>query len=151
ALQEDNDQLRQAAVQALLRLDPANKVLVSALVDRYGKERGPDRRIGRPHRDTRAPKPLGAQAVKELCDSLANDQEADRRAGAAIVLGTMLQTPRGAENALKSALKDTHPRVRLQAADAYWRIANDARTPLPVLLAGLKDKDPGLRHYAAQV
>src|SRR5205807_8348172 len=33
ALQDDNDQLRQAAVQTLLRLDPANKVLGSALVD----------------------------------------------------------------------------------------------------------------------
>jgi HEAT repeat protein len=152
ALKEDDDRLRQAAVQTLMRLDPENKVLVSALVDTYGQERRHDRGIpARPRRDNGTPRPLGAQAVKELCDILANDQDADRRAGAAIVLGTMVQGPKGATDALKNAMKDAHPRVRLQAADAYWRIANEARTPLPVLLAGLKDKDPRLRYYAAQV
>jgi HEAT repeat protein len=152
ALKDDNDRLRQAAVQTLMRLDPANKVLVSALVDTYGQERRHDRGIpARPRLDNRTPRPLGAQAVKELCDILANDQDADRRAGAAIVLGTMVQDAKGATDALKNAMKDAHPRVRVQAADSYWRIANEARTPLPVLLAGLKDKDLWLRYCAAQV
>jgi HEAT repeat protein len=151
ALKDDNDQLRQAAVQTLMRLDPANKLLVTALVDMYGRERGPYARIGRPHRHERNQKPLGPQAVKELCEILANDKDADRRAGAAIVLGTMVQDPKGAADALKNAMKDADPCVRLQAADSYWLIANDARTPIPVLLAGLKEKDMGLRQYAAQV
>jgi HEAT repeat protein len=107
--------------------------------------------MGRPHPHDRVQKPLGGPAVKELCDILANDKEADRRAGAAIVLGSMVQDPKGAENALKNAMKDADTRVRFHAADAYWLVTNDSRSSMPVLLATLKDKDMGLRRLAAGV
>src|SRR5262249_16238968 len=151
ALKDEDDNLVQTAVQTLMQLDPANKMLVSALVDVRGRERDPDRRIGRPDPRDREQKPLGPPAIKELCDVLANDKEADRRAGAAIVLGTMVRDAKSAEDALKKALKDPDPRVRLLAADAYWLVTNETRTPMPVLLAALKDKDIGLRRYAAPV
>jgi HEAT repeat protein len=126
-------------------------MLVSALVDVRGRERDLDRRIGRPDPRDREQRPLGPQAIKELCAVLANDKEADRRAGAAIVLGTMVRDAKSAEDALKNALKDPDPRVRLRAADAYWLVTNETRTPMPVLLASLKDKDIGLRRFAAQI
>jgi HEAT repeat protein len=145
ALKEDNDHLKQIAVRTLMQLDPPNKMLVSALVDVNGRER-----VGRPSRFDKTRKPLGAQALKELCDILANDKDADRRAGAAIVLGTMVQDAKDAEKALKNAMKDANPRVRLLAADAYWLVMNDTKTPMPVMLAALKDKDISLRQWAAQ-
>jgi HEAT repeat protein len=37
------------------------------------------------------------------------------------------------------------------ARPAYWLVTNDARAPMPVLLAGLKEKDMQLRQRAAQV
>jgi HEAT repeat protein len=151
ALKDEDDNLVQTAVRVLMQLDPGNKMLVSALVDVHGRQHNPDRRVGRPHPHDRVQKPLGAPAVKELCDILANDKEPDRRAGAAIVLGTMVQDPKGAENALKNAMKDAEPRVRLHAADAYWLVTKDSRTPMPVLLAALTDKDVMLRQLAAQV
>src|SRR5262249_241950 len=129
---------------------PANKVLVSALVDTSVRERDAYRQ-GRPHPHDRVQKPLGAQAAKELCEILANDKNADRRAGAATVLCMMVQDAKSAENALKNAIKDAHRGVRLYAADAYWLVTNDARTPMPVILAGLKEKDMRLRQRAAQV
>jgi HEAT repeat protein len=150
ALKDEDDDLVQTAVRILLQLDPANKMLVAALVDVHGRERDLYRK-GRPRPNDRNQKPLGAQAVKELCDILANDKEADRRAGAAIVLGTMVQDTKSAESALKNAMKDAVPRVRLHAADAYWLVTKDSRTPIPVLLAVLKNKDMELRRFAAQV
>jgi HEAT repeat protein len=151
ALKDEDDQLVQTAVRTLTQLDPANKMLVSALVDVRGRERDLDRRIGRPDPRGREQKPLGPPAIKELCAVLANDKEADRRAGAAIVLGTMVRDAKSAEDALKNALKDADPRVRIYAADAYWLVTNETRTPMPVLLAALKDKDIGIRRYAAQI
>jgi HEAT repeat protein len=151
ALKDENDNLVQMAVRTLMQLDPTNKMLVSALVNVRGRERDPDRRIGRPDPRDRQQKPLGPPAIKELCAVLANGKEADRRAGAAIVLGTMVRDAKSAEDALKNALKDTDPRVRLYAADSDWLVMNETRTPMPVLLAALKDKDIGLRRYAAQI
>src|SRR5262249_28554660 len=78
ALQDEDDNLVQMAVRILTQLDPANKMLVSALVDVRGRERDLDRRIGRPDPRDREQKPLGAPAIKELCAVLANDKEADR-------------------------------------------------------------------------
>src|SRR5262249_2747871 len=135
ALKDDNDRLKQVAIQTLMQLDPANKVLVSALVDN-ARER--DLWIGPQHARQR---PLGARVVKELCEILANDKDAGRRAGAATVLGTMVQDAKSAEEALKIAMKDAHPRVRLHAADAYWLVTTETKTPMPVLLSALKDKD----------
>jgi HEAT repeat protein len=151
ALKDEDENLVQTAVRILTQLDPANKMLVSALVDVRGRERDLDRRIGRPDPRDREQKPLGPPAIKELCAVLANDKEADRRAGAAIVLGTMVRDAKSAEDALKNALKDTDPRVRLHVADAYLLVTNETRTPMPVLLAALKDKDIGLRRFAAQI
>jgi HEAT repeat protein len=151
ALKDQDDNLVQTGVLVLMQLDPANKLLVSALVDVQGRERNPDRRIGRPQPGGRAQKPLGAPVIKELCAILANDKEPDRRAGAAIVLGTMVQDAKSAENDLKTAMKDADPRVRLLAADAYWLVTSETRTPMPVLLAALKNKDVTLRQHAAQV
>jgi HEAT repeat protein len=151
ALKDEDDNLVQTAVRVLMQLDPANKMLVSALVDVHGRERDPYRRMGRPYPNERIEKPLGATATAELCAILANDKKADRRAGAAIVLGTMVQDPKAAENALKNAMKDAEPRVRFHAADAYWLVTNDSRTPMPVLLASLRDKDVRLRRVAAGV
>jgi HEAT repeat protein len=151
ALKDEDDNLVHMAVRTLMQLEPANKMLVSALVDVNGRERDLDRRIGRLARRDREQKPLGAPAIKELCAILSNDKEADRRAGAAIVLGTMVRDAKSAEDALKNALKDADLRVRLHAADAYLLVTNETRTPMPVLLAALKDKDIGLRGYAAQI
>jgi HEAT repeat protein len=152
ALKDEDDNLVQTAVRTLIQLDPANKQLVSALVDVNGRERDSFRRIGRrPYPNERNQKPLGAPAVKELTEILANDKDADRRAGAAIVLGTMVQDAKSADKALKNAMKDAHPRVRFLAADAYWMVMNETTTPMPVLLATLKDKDINLRQEAAQV
>jgi HEAT repeat protein len=151
ALKDEDDNLVQTAVRTLMQLDPANKQLVSALVDVNGRERDSYRRIGQRRHNDRNQKPLGAPAVKELSDILANDKDADRRAGAAIVLGTMVQDAKNAEPALKNAMKDASPRVRFHAADAYWMVMKDTRTTMPVLLAVLKDKDINLRQEAAQV
>jgi HEAT repeat protein len=145
ALKDDNDLLKQVAIQTLMKLDPANKVLVSALVDN-ARER--DLWIGPQHARQM---PLGAQVVKELCEILANDKDAGRRAGAARVLGTMVQDAKSAEEALKSAMKDAHPRVRFYAANAYWLVMMETNTPMSVLLATLKEKDIRLRQEAAQV
>jgi HEAT repeat protein len=147
ALNDEDDNLRESAVRALMRIDPTNKQLVSALVDVNGRKRDP---YWRPGRFDKTRKPLGPQAAKELRDILANDKDADRRAGAAIVLGTMVQDAKDAEKALKNAMKDANPRVRLLAADAYWLAMNDTKTPMPVMLAALKDKDVSLRQWAAQ-
>jgi HEAT repeat protein len=151
ALKDEDDNLVQTAVRTLIQLDPANKMLVSALVDVHGRERDLDRRIGQMRPSDRNQKPLGGPAVKELSEILANEKDADRRVGAAIILGTMVQDAKSAEDALKNALKDADPRVRLHAAHAYLVVTNETRTPMPVLLAALKDKDIALRRYAAQI
>jgi HEAT repeat protein len=151
ALKDEDDNLVQTAVRTLMQLDPANKQLVSALVDVNGRERDSFRRVGQRRPNDRNQKPLGAAAVKELSEIMANDKDADRRAGAAIVLGTMVQDAKSAEPALKNAMKDAHPRVRFHAADAYWMVMKETRTAMPVLLAVLKDKDISLRQEAAQV
>src|SRR5262249_1472238 len=151
ALKDEDDNLVQTAVQTRMQLDPTNKMLVSALVDVHGRDSSVDRLTSRPSARERAQKPLGAPVIKELCSILVNDKEADRRAGAAIVLGTMVQDAKSAESALETAMKDAEPRVRLQAADACWMVSKQTRTPMPVLLALLKEKDARLRQRAAQV
>jgi HEAT repeat protein len=147
ALKEENGVLKQTAIRTLAQLDPENKVLVPALVDVCGRVGDRDWSFAR-----REPQiALGAQAVKDLSEILANDKNAERRAGAAIVFGAMVRDGQSAETALKNALKDADPRVGLCAADAYWLVSKDSRTPMPLLLASLKQKDARLRRHAAQV
>src|SRR5262249_22564201 len=124
-----------------------NKVLVSALVELYGRERDWYRR-GRGFGNQES---LGRRAIPELTAILANDKNAERRAGAAIVLGIVGPDAKAVETALMSAFKDSEPRVRFHAVDAYWLVTKDSRTPMPVLLAGLKLEDSRLRQNAAQV
>jgi HEAT repeat protein len=147
ALKEQNPSLNQSAIRTLMQLDRDNKVLVSALADLYGRERDWYRRgRGFPGQES-----LGRQAVPELTAILANDKDAERRAGAALVLGSMVQNAKSAETALKNAFKDAESRVGLCAADAYWLVTKDSRTPMPVLLASLEHRDTRLRQHAAQI
>jgi HEAT repeat protein len=150
-VKSDNQQLRQAAIQALAKMDPDNKALLGALIDLHATRSDEENRSFRYYRRDEAHKPLGPQVIKDLSAVLLHDKLADRRVGAAIVLGTMVRDATGAIADLKDALKDKDARVRLYAAEAYWLLTKDTRAPMPALLSGLRDKDANRRSHAAEI
>jgi HEAT repeat protein len=151
AVKHDNEQLRQAAIQALTRMDPDNKALLSALVGQHSKRHDDDPKLYYRTRPDEARKPLGPPVIKELSAILLHDKLADRRVGAAVVLGTMVRNAAPAGADLKAALKDEDARVRLHAAEAYWLVTKDSRTPMPEILSSLRDKNAGQRRRAAEI
>jgi HEAT repeat protein len=59
--------------------------------------------------------------------------------------------PRGLRTALRAALTESHPWLRLHLAELLLRLDPQQRTPLvPVLLACLREPDPFLRRSAAR-
>src|SRR5262249_33634190 len=84
ALKDGSPGLKQFAIRALLKLDPENKVLVSALIDLHAQEREWYRQgVYVPGQES-----LGERAIPELTAILANDKDARRRIRSAKILGS---------------------------------------------------------------
>jgi HEAT repeat protein len=151
ALRDDNPAVREAAVGVLSEVDTANKHLVPAVVDLLGRED----REQRGHRTARQRaivlvSPIGQPALDTLLEFL-RGKDAGRRAGAALAIGCLEMAAARSAPALKEALQDGQPRVRLYAAEALWRVTGDATPALPVLCAALKGEDDRLRRAAAEL
>ena len=96
------------------------------------------------HIDSAALAPL-AGLVESLRDPLPAV-----RASAAAVLAELGPGARDASSALiQAALRDTEPRVRVQAAVAVWHVERRTQVALPILIAGLESTDEYLRWIAA--
>jgi HEAT repeat protein len=86
---------------------------------------------------------LGADAgdaVPVLAEILREDPDRAARSQAAFALSKMAPASRGAVAELAAALKDTEPRVRMNAASALFRLGLDADEAVPALIEAVKDK-----------
>lgn len=96
--------------------------------------------------------PRAPEEVPGLVRTLQAKDEATR-AEAAADLGLMGRQARSALPALRKALQDAAPRVRVRAAEAVARIDLDPRAPgavVPVLIAALQDERAKIRQAAAE-
>jgi len=91
----------------------------------------------------------GPQATAELATLLA-DKDSAVRYWAATGLLTLGPEAKTAEQALQKALADPVPNVRLAAAEALCRLGRE-KDALPVITAGLRDKDERVRLQAGIV
>jgi HEAT repeat protein len=155
ALRDKEPAMREAAVRALVAVDPANKHLLPAVVDLLGQEDRRGRQDERGHREARQRcvwlvNGIGQPAIDGLL-ALLHDKDPHRRAGAALALGCLGKDAARSAAGLKEALQDEQPRVRLFAAEALWRVSGDVTASLPVLSGILKGKDERLRRAAVEV
>ena len=99
----------------------------------------------------------GVEAVPLLIRAL-QDENPDRRQGAAVAIGRMALLAQGdslqmlrdqAIPALRDAVRDEDKRVRVQAALAIWRVNRDAKEAVPTLVALLQVHDTRVFYHAA--
>jgi HEAT repeat protein len=83
------------------------------------------------------------RGVDVLAAALKEDGALAERA--ASVLAEIGPRAKSVTGALKSALAAKSVRLRIAAAEAYYRVTKDAGSPLPVLEALIGEKDPGDR------
>jgi HEAT repeat protein len=122
AVEDDNEEVRSAAVSALRKFGakaaPAVPALIRALSDRSHPVRAEAAEalahIG----------PTAKPAVRALMDALSDD-EPDVRWLAAMALGAIGPEAKRAERILTATLQDDQPQVRVQAACALGRINPD--------------------------
>lgn len=141
------------AVPALVRIltgEPSFTQLLAVLVlARIGPDAVPELRKALDSKSAKgrelAARALGVigdpSAVSGLVARLKEDKDDNVRRSAATALRQMSARP--ALPALRAALDDADPEVRVEAAWAVWHIGNEARG-VPVLTRALKEKDEDL-------
>ncbi|MFQ5731052.1 MAG: HEAT repeat domain-containing protein, partial [Planctomycetaceae bacterium] len=96
---------------------------------------------------------VGADAVPQLMAILDPDKEidADDKARAALALGKMGPIAKDALEVLDSALDDEDPWVRINAAEAIWRISGQTTSPASALVLELESPDRQVRIRAVRL
>src|SRR5437773_11727447 len=103
------------------------------------------------HEAVRAIKSFGKQAVPDLARLLNPSEEKTLRIWVAFTLGEIGPEAKGAAEALRGALKDPDLTVRIHSAQALWKVTQDTKEALPVVLAGLDDRDPRVVLLSADI
>lgn len=136
---------RVQAVAALASFGPAVPGVVPALIDALADTEtlvrmAANRTLGE----------LGADGAPALVQALDSDPRADVRAGAALVLGTMVGTDDRAVSALAAALDgDAALDVRISAARGLSVGGPESVAALPTLVEALEAPEPELAQWAA--
>jgi N-sulfoglucosamine sulfohydrolase len=89
-------------------------------------------------------------AVRPQLVELLKDTDPAARYWAAVGLGALGKEGRPSAEALRAALADASPTVRVAAADALYRI-EEHEAAVPVLIKGVQDDNEWVRLYAANV
>ena len=92
--------------------------------------------------------PRASANAKKLVAEL-NDAPAAKLKPTLHKLGEMGPAAVGTTSAIRTLLTHKDPYVCIHAALAMFRIDNNATTTLPIMLAGLKHRDAGVRSFAA--
>jgi HEAT repeat protein len=92
---------------------------------------------------------FGPEAAPVLAQALTDKQLVNVRLWAAHALGKMGPKAKAAAPQLEAALKDEVGLVRIEAARALWKVAED-KAAVTALGESLKDKDASTRHGAAE-
>lgn len=93
---------------------------------------------------------IGAPAVPELSQAVAGPHRS-RRIAALRILSQLGRAAEASVPAVRSALHDSDPRIRLRAAEAVWRILGDAGSATPALLHLAQSGDPTMQREALAV
>jgi WD40 repeat protein/HEAT repeat protein len=141
-------EVRAQAAEALARLSAGQKTVVPLLVaalqqDGSSQVRGAAARALGSHG-------LAIQATGELILALQTDADYMVRTASAAALRTIDPKTTGVVPALRSALNDKHPLVRISAAGTLIRHTPDAPDLVAILIAGLEpDKEQSPTRYLA--
>jgi HEAT repeat protein len=145
-LDDPEADVRRSAAHALEQIGPAAHPAVPALVEMFAADpessarRGAGLALGRID-------PATTRVVEQAGRSL-RDADAGVRVSAAVLLMASGRASASVRPALDAALADSDPNVRLYAAAAIGR-SGSPELAAPLILAGLRAKDPGLRAESA--
>jgi HEAT repeat protein len=140
SLMHEDQRVRQAAVEALVDLDPPPGTVLPAIqkVLKQADEQTRDLALD-------ALASIGEDAVPELIEAL---QHREVRAKAAAILARIGPQAKDAVGPLSEALKDEDPDTREEVLFAIAAIGPDAAAAVPAVIKALEDPDMNVRYGA---
>jgi len=146
ALQDESEDVRGSAAEALERLGQTSDVVVSALLTALQDESEDVRES--------AAEALGrlgqtSDVVVSALLAALQDESKDVRESAAVSLGQLGQTSEAVVSALLIALRDKNSSVRRSAAVSLGQVGQASEAVVSALVAALRDEDSIVRRFAA--